>query len=457
MATGTPSTKRTLKSASLGPDVRVELVYPNKKSASEILSQPAGNFLSRGKTGSANRLYFGENLGVLAALASDPVVRGHVRLVYIDPPYATQTVFHSRTLSKAYEDVFETSEYLEFLRERLVFLHKLLAHDGSIYVHIDDKMLFHAKLLLDEVFGASNFRNCITRKKCNPKNYTRKVYGNVSDYLLFYSKSDDYVWNRQVEPWTEERAKEYQYVDEATGRRHMRVPVHAPGTRNGETGKPWRGMLPPPGKHWQFTPATLDELDAKGEIHWSKNGNPRRKVYLDSSEGISVQDIWMDFKDAHNQNICITGYPTEKNLQLLKRIIEASSNPGDMILDCFAGSGTTLVAADSLQRRWIGADSATEAIRTVLHRFAFGSELMGDFVSQKKANDNVTPPTLFDLREEPFQLDLVPTEFGRLIEDPSSITDYELLVEKDRVSSLSLVWPNQDVPADDLYRSDKVA
>ena len=106
----------------------------------------------------------------------------------------------------------------------------------------------------------------------------------------------------------------------------MRVPLHAPGVRNGETGGEWKGMLPPPGKHWQYKPSTLDQLDADGHIHWSSSGNPRKKVYLDEHEGVSVQDIWMDFKDAHNQNIMITGYPTEKNPELLERIVKASSS-----------------------------------------------------------------------------------------------------------------------------------
>jgi adenine-specific DNA-methyltransferase len=266
--------------------------------------------------------------------------------------------------------------------------------DGSIYVHIDDKMLFHVKLLMDEIFGVENYRNCITRKKCNPKNYTRKTFGNIADYILFYTKSDNYVWNRQVEPWTAERAKEYQYVEPETGRHFMKVPVHAPGTRNGETGKSWRGKMPPPGKHWQFTPATLDELDAKGEIFWSRNGNPRRKVYLDGSAGVPVQDIWMGYRDAHNQNIQITGYPTEKNFDLLKRIVEASSNPGDIVLDCFAGSGTTLVAADTLGRNWLGIDNGLEALRTMLYRFKNGTEKMGDFVG--KRTKTITR-TLFEL------------------------------------------------------------
>jgi adenine-specific DNA-methyltransferase len=124
-------------------------------------------------------------------------------------------------------------------------------------------------------------------------------------------------------------------------------------------------------------------MDARGEIYWSPTGNPRRKIYLENSAGIPVQDIWMDFRDAHNQNIHITGYPTEKNPALLSRIIEASSNPGDLVLDCYAGSGTTLVVASELGRKWIGVDRSQEAITTILHRMANGSDRMGDFVNEK--------------------------------------------------------------------------
>lgn len=390
MATGTPRKPRQNGENASDKKFDVELAYPGKRPLNQILGVPTGSFELMRDGSIGKRLYFAENLSVLSALANDPLVFGKVRLVYIDPPYATQTIFHSRKLSHAYEDVFETLQYIDFLRERLAHLHRLMSEDGSIYVHIDEKMLFHVKLIMDEVFGHRNYRNCITRKKCNPKNYTRKAFGNVADYILFYTKSGSYVWNRQHEPWTEERAKEYQYVEPETGRRFMKVPVHAPGIRNGETGKAWRGVFPPLGKHWQFAPSKLDEFDARGEIFWSSNGNPRRKVYFDESAGVSVQDIWLEFRDAHNQNIQITGYPTEKNIELLKRIVRASSDPGDLVLDCFAGSGTTLVAADILGRKWIGIDDSAEALRTMLHRFEHGTEIMGDFVKPKMKSANLT-------------------------------------------------------------------
>lgn len=360
----------------------LRLEYPGKKPVSEILAMPPGVYIPNPDFAEgSNRLYHGDNLPLLAALAQDESVAGKVKLVYIDPPFATAAAFESRKQKHAYDDHLVGPAFVEALRERLIFLHRLLADDGSLYLHLDDRMTFHMRLILDEIFGERNFRNCITRKKCNPKNYTRRTYGNVADYILFYTKSDTYVWNRPIEPWDDARAgKEYQYVDDH-GRRYKKVPVHAPGVRNGETGKPWRGKLPPPGKHWQYPPATLDEMDARGEIYWSPTGNPRRKIYLENSAGVPLQNIWMDMRDAHNQNIHVTGYPTEKNPALLSRIIEASSNPGDLVMDCYAGSGTTLVAASNLGRRWIGADRSQEAIDTIIHRLRHGTERMGDFVN----------------------------------------------------------------------------
>jgi adenine-specific DNA-methyltransferase len=398
MATGIPKTQSNgIGQGHTDSEVPSDTVlqYEGKQPPDEILKGARAEHLrvwtatTEGThSASPNRLYYAENLSALLSLLDDPDISGKVRLVYIDPPFATRSVFQSRGQVDAYSDLLMGSHYLEFLRRRLIVLRELLADDGSIFVHLDDKMICHVKIIMDEIFGKAQFRNLITRKKCNPKNYTRKAFGNVADFILFYTKTDRYVWNRPIEAWTPERAlKEYEYLDAQTGRRYKKVPVHAPGVRNGETGKPWRGMLPPPGKHWQYKPSTLDELDERGEIYWSPNGNPRRKVYLDQSEGVAVQDLWLGFRDAHNQNIRVTGYPTEKNPELLSRIIGASSNDGDIVLDCFSGSGTTLAMADSLRRRWIGIDNSKEAISTTLRRFAHGVPLMGDFVAKRLEGD----------------------------------------------------------------------
>ena len=346
------------------------------------------------------RLYHADNLDVLNLLVSDKEINGKITLVYIDPPYNTGGAFETRSFKHAYNDCLPIDDYLEFMRKRLQLLHMLLSNEGSIYVHLDSNMVFHVKVMMDEIFGMQNFKGMITRKKCKSKNFTRKTYGNISDYILFYSKTDHPVWNRPFETWEDDKIlKEYPYIEEHTGRRYKKVPIHAPGTRNGATGMPWRGMMPPEGKHWQFTPDKLDEMDANGEIYWSSNGNPRRKVYLDQSNGIPVQDIWLDYLDASNQNTLITGYPTEKNINMIKRIIETSSREGDLVLDCFAGSGTTLVAAEELGRQWIGVDIGDEAIATILERFKNGSKPMGDYV-KNKTKPQTEDLALFDIEND---------------------------------------------------------
>lgn len=347
--------------------------------------------------GTIRRLYHADNIDVLNALANDADVFGKVDLIYIDPPYNTGGAFETRDFKYAYNDKFTTEGYISFMRSRLILMHRILSRSGSIYVHLDSNMLFHVKILMDEIFGEKNFRGMITRKKCKSKNFTRKTYGNISDYILFYTKSDYPKWNRPYEEWCDEKIlKEYPFIEEETGRRHKRVPCHAPGKRNGATGGPWRGMMPPEGKHWQYLPEKLDEMDANGEIYWSSNGNPRRKVYLDQSKGVPVQDIWLDYLDVNNQNTCLTGYPTEKNIDMLKRIIMASSNPSDLVLDCFAGSGTTLVAAEELGRQWIGIDIGDEAIKIIQERFEHGTKPIGDFVTRKKIKTENLQRSMFD-------------------------------------------------------------
>lgn len=415
----------------------MSLEYAGKLSVPEVLATPVSStqVLWSGPASSRNRLYYGENLPILASLLQDEDFAGKVQLVYIDPPFATQSVFHSRSQVDAYQDLLAGPHYLEFIRQRLILLRELLADSGSIYVHLDENMAFHVKVLMDEVFGAKQFRNWITRKKCNPKNTTRKRYGDVSDYILFYTKTDEYVWNRPTVEWTDETAKkEYACIEPETGRRYKRVPVHAPGTRNGATGGLWRGKYPPPGKHWQYPPDVLDEMDERGEIYWSSNGNPRRKIYLEDSPGVPVQDIWLEYPDVRNQNTLITGYPTEKNPELLNRIIKASSNPGDIVLDCFAGSGTTLVQASRLARSWIGIDSSIEAIATILRRFSHGLQPMGDFVAKEEVAEERIAPTLFD--------ELQGDESSLSFVEPNAIhtiTDFVLLADVKQEPSLSAV------------------
>lgn len=316
----------------------VNLEWEGKLSEEELLKPSLEKFELVEEFG-PNLLFFGDNVSAMSYLIHELRMAATVDFVYIDPPYASQFSFESRNQRHAYHDQKVGAEYLESLRHRIVLVRELMKDSASICVHIDERMSSYVRVLLDEIFGPENFLNEITRVKSNPKNYTRKTFGNVADRILCYSKSRKYKWFRPYEEWTDERAaKEYQFVEEETGRRYKRVPIHAPGTRNGETGGSWRGMLPPPGKHWQFKPSTLDELDEKGEIYWSSTGNPRRKIYFDTSPGVPLQDVWLDAKDPFNQNAMVTGYPTEKNPLILERLISAFTETGDVVLDCYLGS-----------------------------------------------------------------------------------------------------------------------
>ena len=310
-----------------------------------------------------NLFFAGDNLDGLAYIAMKGL---RVDLVYIDPPFATNNEFlmdsdRANTVSAsgdlAYADTLRGGDYLEQLRLRLEGIRSVMADDGSIYLHIDVKMEHHVRLLMDEVFGPRNFRNSITRIKCNPKNFNRYSYGNIKDTILFYSVSPRRIkWRPQEEPLTDDVASSrYPLLDDA-GRRYATTPLHAPGiTRNGPTGGRWRGMPPPPGRHWRYSPEKLDELDEAGLIAWSSTGNPRKIIYADQSPGKLPQDVWV-YKDPQRP-----AYPTQKNAAMLERIILTSSEPGDTVLDCYAGSGTTLLEAARLGRRFIGMDDAPAA------------------------------------------------------------------------------------------------
>ncbi|MBU2579152.1 site-specific DNA-methyltransferase [Patescibacteria group bacterium] len=365
------------------------ITYDNKKQKKDILEKTSRAELKTvsGK-GAKNKLIHADNLSTLKTLLDD--YSGKVDLIYIDPPFATNGHFkisedRANTISSsngdtiAYSDTLIGADFLEFLRERLIFLRELLSEHGSIYLHIDYKIGHYVKLIMDEVFGRDMFRNDITRIKCNPKNFDRKAYGNIKDLILFYSKSGSPIWNNPRLPFSEEDEDRLFKKINKEGRRYTTIPLHAPGeTANGNTSKEWKRMKPPKGRHWRTDPAILEEWDKQGLIEWSANGVPRKKIFLDEKEGKKMQDIW-EFKDPQYPQ-----YPTEKSLDLLKFIIEASSNEGDLVLDCFAGSGTTLIAAQSLNRNWIGIDKSEQAIK----------------VAQKKLND--LPSSLFSKVEYEF-------------------------------------------------------
>ena len=300
-----------------------ELTYEGKEREEDILAdtmavplQPVKTFGNNGN-GWTNKLIFGDNLQVLKALMDDPDVydkntgRGKVRLIYIDPPFATRQEFKGSQDQKAYQDKIIGAQFLEFLRKRLVFLRELLADDGSIYVHLDEKKSHYMKAILDEVIGENKFQREIIWRigwlsgfKTQAKNWIRN-----HDVMFFYVKNpSNFVFNKEYIPYPKGYVR-----------------------RNGTE---------PNGKGYAI------------EDTWNCND-------IDKLDSIQI----MSFSGEK------TGFPTQKNENLLARIINTSSNPGDIILDSFAGSGTTLAVAEKLGRRWIGIDCSKLAIYTMQKRF----------------------------------------------------------------------------------------
>lgn len=319
-----------------------------------------------------NYLIMSENFFALSILLK--YFCGKIDLVYIDPPFNTMQDFYisegrANSVSaaksrKAYSDKMPIEEFLEFLRERLIVIHELLSERGSLYLHTDCKTGHYVKIILDEIFGADSFKNDIARIKSNPKNFHRRAWGNERDMLLFYVKKPGMnIWNDIKIPINaSDIARRFPKID-SNGRRYTTIPLHAPGeTRDGLTGQTWRNIPVPAGRHWRTDPAEFDRLDAQGLIEWSSSGNPRIKKYADEHEGIKIQDVWT-FKDPQNPV-----YPTEKNHDMLKLIIAQSSIPESIVLDCFAGSGGTLLCARELGRKFIGIDQSEESVKIIRER-----------------------------------------------------------------------------------------
>ena len=316
-----------------------------------------------------NLLIQAENIVGLNYLLENQNLKGKIDFVYIDPPFATganftitngraTTISNSKQGDLAYSDRLVGKDFLAFLKQRLLLLQELLSEQGSIYLHIDYKIGHYVKMVMDEVFGIHNFRNDITRIKCNPKNFNRIGYGNVKDLILFYSKSDKPIWNEPRERYTPKDVKKLFPKKNTQGRRYTTVPIHAPGeTQNGKSNQAFQGMMPPKGRHWRTDVDTLEQWDQQGLIEWSSRGNPRKIIFADEREGKRVQDIW-EYKDPQYPS-----YPTEKNPDLLDLMIKTSSNENSIVLDCFCGSGTTLKSAQIHGRSWIGIDQSDCAIQ----------------------------------------------------------------------------------------------
>jgi DNA modification methylase len=352
-----------------------------------------------------NVLYYGDNLDILRRYVPDE----SVDLIYLDPPFnsnrAYNVIFKDESGRNtdaqllAFEDTWhwgpdaeaqyayltitarnqgrvpstvstiiaalrsgigenQMMAYLVEMAVRLVELHRVLKPSGSLYLHCDPTASHYLKVLLDAIFGPEQFLSEVVWRRTGTHSSANR-WGPVHDILLVYGKAaGKQTWNRPYVPLSDEYRRRHYGQADAAGRVYTHGELTAPGTRNGKSGETWRGFdITSIGRHWTTTVDHLDEMDAEGRIYWPPGGGwPRLIRYEDESKGRALGDTWEDIPPINMQAKERLGYPTQKPMTLLERIIEASSNPGDVVLDPFCGCGTALAAAQKLNRKWIGID-----------------------------------------------------------------------------------------------------
>lgn len=337
-----------------------------------------------------NRLIWGDKKYVLPSLLEE--FRGKVDLIYIDPPFATGADFSftaqipddpdtdgnqaanfvkqpSILEQKAYRDTWGRGfdSFAQWLYETLLILKELLKPGGSIYLHLDDNAIHMAKIIMDEVFGREAYRNEIVWKRTSARS-DAKTYNHIHDTILFYANADVFTWNPQFTEHSEDYSSSKYVHDDGDGRIYRLDNMTSPNPRPNMMYE-WKGHASPE-KGWRFSKETMAKLDAEGKIWYpdDKSKRPQLKRYLDESKGRPLDSVWTDIYPVNSQAQERLLYRTQKPEALLDRIISASSNEGDLVLDCFCGSGTTAAVAEKLGRRWITCDLGRFSIHTTRKR-----------------------------------------------------------------------------------------
>ena len=363
-----------------------------------------------------NTLYYGDNLDILRRYIADE----SVDLVYLDPPFNSNATYNvlfaehtgekAASQIKAFEDTwswdsesartyFETIQaggevanalkafytllgesnmmaYLAMMAPRLVELRRVLKPTGSIYLHCDPTASHYLKLLMDAVFGPQFFRNEVIWKRTNSHGDAGR-FGRVHDVLLVYSRSDKPVWTKVYQPYEQSYVDQYYRYKDSDGRRFMSDNLSAAGLQGGGYDYEWKGVR----RVWRLPEESMRELEAQGKVFYTSNGIPRMKRYLDEAKGLPAMDVWADIQALRSWHQERLGYPTQKPEALLERIIKASSDEGDVVLDPFCGCGTAVAAAQKLGRRWIGIDITHLAVNLMKHRLmnAFGEGIKAEY------------------------------------------------------------------------------
>jgi len=361
-----------------------------------------------------NHLFYGDNLEVLRSGAIAP---DSVDLIYLDPPFNSNASYNvlfkapsgegSAAQIEAFDDTWHWNDsaeaafadvlrsgngaaaemlramrgflgendmmaYLAMMAVRLIELHRVLKPTGSLYLHCDPTASHYLKILLDAVFGATNFRTEISWRRQSAHNDAaqgRNQFGNVRDIIFFYTKSSAWTWTWLYTPYDESYVRNfYRHIEEGTGRRYRLGDITAPGGADPKKRNPFYEFLGVK-RYWRYSEQRMNELYADGRIIQTAPGRvPQYKRYLDEMPGVALQNDWGDVLPLHASHKEKLGYPTQKPVALLERIIAASSNPGDLVLDPFCGCGTTVHAAEKLGRNWIGIDVTHLAIGLIEKR-----------------------------------------------------------------------------------------
>lgn len=300
-----------------------------------------------------------------------------VDLIYIDPPFNSNRnyeVFWGETKeTRAFEDRHaSTQAYIEFMRPRCVELAQVLKKTGTFYYHCDWHASHYVKVMLDQLFGENCFVNEVVWKRSASHNDAKqgsKHYGRLHDVLLFYKGgSDEYTWNQQYVPLDQSYIDSHYSQRDERGRRFQWTDLRAPGGAAPSKGNPHYVVLGVDG-YWRYTKEKMEQFIKDGRVAIPPGGNvPRYKRYLSESKGLPVSSVWDDISPINSQAKESLGYPTQKPLPLLERIIRTSSNENDIVLDAFCGCGTAIVAAQNLQRQWIGIDISPTACRVMAKR-----------------------------------------------------------------------------------------
>lgn len=364
-----------------------------------------------------NKIFWGDNLQVMSHLLKE--YRGKIQLIYIDPPfdsradYKKQIKLKNKTAmsdalsfeEKQYSDIWTNDEYLQFMYERIILMRELLSETGMLFLECDPTRGHYIKVILDEVFGQENFVNQVIWKRTfshGDMGQGAKHLGRLHDNIFMYRKSANLKMNTVYTPYSEKYINDfYKYTDEQ-GRRYRLVSLLGPG--GAAKGNPYYEFLGV-SRYWVHSKVKMQELYEKGIIVQTKPGAvPQKKRYLDEAPGVPLQDIWVDISAVQGGALENQNYPTQKPEALLDRIIRTASNPGDIVFDCFMGSGTTQAVAMKLGRKFIGADINLGSIQTTTKRLVkTASELEGQIQEEKYTGFEVYNVNNYDFFRNPLE------------------------------------------------------